>query len=335
MRERKRNVKKIIAVLMVVTLLLVALGGSTVLAGVSTTTGTIVSIDPPASVVRGELESDSVMRLFQEQEDLELSGDVVVNIINDGTYDASSDPIGTETVPAGTWVDSYLLHMDPVGAPSNWVCIDGSVTFEEDIIGLILFNAQLEGSDGTLGYSATVYPASGTDAGRRVELPGEINPGTLNDVVTLSGSTLEVHLCVHSEWSDQIRVLTPGTGIIPVEIDIKPGSDPNSFNINGKGVVPVAILGSADFDVSDVDVTSLEFAGLAVRVKGNGSPQCSIEDVSGANMPYGEPDGYEDLVCQFVDDAEGWTPGDAVATLTGNLFDGTAFEGTDSINIVP
>jgi hypothetical protein len=51
-----------------------------------------------------------------------------------------------------------------------------------------------------------------------------------------------------------------------VEIDIKPGSYPNCFNINGHGVIPVAILGSADFDVAQIDVTTLDFAGLQVRV---------------------------------------------------------------------
>jgi hypothetical protein len=130
---------------------------------------------------------------------------------------------------------------------------------------------------------------------------------------------------------DQLGMLLDAVALvlrrIAVDIDIKPGSYPNSFNINGKGVIPVAVLGSEAFDVTDIDTSTLDFAGLAVRVKGNGAPQCSIEDANG--------DGYDDLVCQFVDDATTWTPGDAVATLTGLLHDGTFFEGTDTINIVP
>jgi hypothetical protein len=122
-----------------------------------------------------------------------------------------------------------------------------------------------------------------------------------------------------------------------INIDIKPGSDPNCININGNGVIPVAILGSDDFDVSQIDVETLNFAGLGVRVKGNGNPQCSIEDVSGDfTSPEGAPDGYPDLVCQFVDDASAWVADDeATATLTGNLLDGTLFKGNDSICIVP
>ena len=119
----------------------------------------------------------------------------------------------------------------------------------------------------------------------------------------------------------------------PVLIDIKPGSYPNSFNANGNGVIPIAILGSADLDVADVDPASLSFEGAAVRVKGNGDLQCSFEDVSG---PEGTPDGYLDLVCHFVDDfTDGWVLGDGSATVTGNLFDGTPIAGSDSISIVP
>jgi hypothetical protein len=114
---------------------------------------------------------------------------------------------------------------------------------------------------------------------------------------------------------------------ITIQIDIKPGSYPNCFNINSHGVIPVAILGTADFDVMHIDVSSLDFAGLDVRVKGNGAPQCSVEDVTG--------DGYSDLVCQFVDDSTNWTPEDGYATLTGNLLDGTPISGTDEICIVP
>ena len=38
------------------------------------------------------------------------------------------------------------------------------------------------------------------------------------------------------------------------EIDIKPGSCPNPFNPKSKGSVPVAIIGTADFDVTTIDI---------------------------------------------------------------------------------
>ncbi|MCH7709946.1 MAG: hypothetical protein IH884_15770, partial [Myxococcales bacterium] len=46
---------------------------------------------------------------------------------------------------------------------------------------------------------------------------------------------------------------------VPIAIDIKPDSDDNPINPSGEGVIPVAILGSPGFDVSDIDVTTLAF----------------------------------------------------------------------------
>ena len=114
--------------------------------------------------------------------------------------------------------------------------------------------------------------------------------------------------------------------VAEVNIDIKPGSDPNCFNVNGHGVIPVAILGSSEFDVYDIDLATPTFGGLEVRVRGNRGPLCSTEYVNG--------DEFIDMVCHFEDNTDNWTPGNAVATLTGQLQDGTAFEGSDSICIV-
>ena len=105
------------------------------------------------------------------------------------------------------------------------------------------------------------------------------------------------------------------SGSILVSIDVKPGSDPNSFNINGHGVIPVAILGSADFDVTNIDTSTFSFAGLSVRVRGNKGPKWHFDEVNG--------DLYTDLVCQFEDDPSNWNAGNDTADLTGNLFDGT------------
>ena len=112
-----------------------------------------------------------------------------------------------------------------------------------------------------------------------------------------------------------------------VDIDVKPGSDRNCFNINGHGVVPVAILGSAEFDVASVDSGTLKFGGLDVGVRGNKFPMCGMEDVDG--------DGYLDLVCQFRDESDAWTAEDEEAALTGELLNGTPIRGTDSICLKP
>jgi hypothetical protein len=115
--------------------------------------------------------------------------------------------------------------------------------------------------------------------------------------------------------------------VVEVYIDIKPGSDPNCFNINGHGVIPVAILGSELFDVNEINVDTLFFGGLQVRVRGNKGPLCSYELVN--------DDFFLDLVCHFEDNADNWKPGNGVADITGELQCGTLFMGTDSICIVP
>ena len=113
-----------------------------------------------------------------------------------------------------------------------------------------------------------------------------------------------------------------------VEIDVKPGSDPSCFNINGHGVVPVAIFGSATADATLIDTSTLVFAGLETAVRGKKGPQCSQQDRNN--------DGYLDLVCQFEDDASNWSPdSDSEGTLVGELFDGTPITGTGDICGVP
>lgn len=108
--------------------------------------------------------------------------------------------------------------------------------------------------------------------------------------------------------------------VIPVDLDIKPGSDTNPVNLKSKGVIPVAILGGADFDVTDVDVDSLSFGpDGASEAHGEGH----VEDVN--------DDGYDDLVLHFDTQESGIAEGDTEAMLTGQTIGGVAIEGVDSI----
>ncbi len=110
-----------------------------------------------------------------------------------------------------------------------------------------------------------------------------------------------------------------------VSIDIKPGSDPNSINTFANGVIPVAILGSDTFDVSDVDVTTLAFgpAGAAPTHKAGGH----LADVN--------DDGLTDLVSHYRTQETGIVFGDADTCLTGQTNDGTPLIGCDALNTVP
>lgn len=93
-------------------------------------------------------------------------------------------------------------------------------------------------------------------------------------------------------------------------------------------MIPVAILGSADFDVTQVDAGTVALEGLDVAARSKSNKLLAhIEDLNG--------DGFDDLVVQIQDADGAFTSGSGTATLTGTLLNGTPFEGTDAICIVP
>jgi len=106
---------------------------------------------------------------------------------------------------------------------------------------------------------------------------------------------------------------------VKVAIDIKPGSYPNSINLGSNGVVPVAILGSPTFNVADVDVQTVTFAGASPKM-------FAYEDV--------DSDGIPDLILHFYTQDLQLTSSSTEATLTGRLKDGRSIVGTDSVRIV-
>jgi hypothetical protein len=107
---------------------------------------------------------------------------------------------------------------------------------------------------------------------------------------------------------------------IQVTVDIKPGSDPNSINLNSRGVVPVAVLTTDDFDASTVDPVTVLFAGASPL-------RWAMEDVDG--------DGDMDLLFHFKTQELGLDENSTEAILTGSTFGGQPIQGTDTVNIVP
>ncbi len=133
-----------------------------------------------------------------------------------------------------------------------------------------------------------------------VRFMGKIDPGVTIDDITFTGE---------------------------LNVDIKPGSDPNCFNSNSHGVIPVAILGSEDFDVSIIDPFSVSLDGQGVRVKGKSGNAGSLEDVNG--------DLFADLVIQIENDGS-YSVGDSIGIITATSYDwygNITFIGQDSICI--
>jgi hypothetical protein len=131
-----------------------------------------------------------------------------------------------------------------------------------------------------------------------------------------------------------------------VAVDIKPSSCPNPLNPKSKGVLPLAVLGSEDFDVSNIDPASIR---LKYDLLGEGvAPlRSSYEDVATPVVDGNEcdcntagPDGYTDLTVKFDTQLVLAAIGDVnrgdvlQLDLTGALNDGTPIEGTDCIVVV-
>lgn len=111
-----------------------------------------------------------------------------------------------------------------------------------------------------------------------------------------------------------------------VGVDIKPGSFPNAINLKSNGSVPVALLGSADFDVSSVDLDTVKFGKMHEMDSGAPALRSALEDVNG--------DGFMDRVFHFKIEATGLEPSDMEACLHGMTLGGEHFCGHDSIKII-
>ncbi|MBU8870216.1 MAG: right-handed parallel beta-helix repeat-containing protein [Gemmatimonadales bacterium] len=116
-----------------------------------------------------------------------------------------------------------------------------------------------------------------------------------------------------------------------IDIDIKPESDTNPINckLPMKGTVPVAVLGSDEFDVSTLDPATVRFGpedAIAVNYSDRGQVRHSL-DIN--------RDGYLDLMFHFRLAETGIRCDDTGVTLTGETFDGEPVLGTDVIRTVP
>ena len=116
--------------------------------------------------------------------------------------------------------------------------------------------------------------------------------------------------------------LTPAGGCeVDGDVDIKPGSDPNAVNVKSKGVIPVAILGSTEFDAASVVGESVLFAGASPAHEGG-----HLEDV--------DDDGDLDWVGHFKTQETDIAKGDTEACLTADTGLGQTISGCDSIKTV-
>jgi len=141
---------------------------------------------------------------------------------------------------------------------------------------------------------------------------------------------------------DRLNLYDFSATVIPAEVafDIKPGSCPNPLNTKSRGQLPVAILGTENFDVMTVDPEMVALEGVSPL-------RWSYEDVASPVEPGGDvcecstggPDGYMDMTLKFETQSIVAALGSVidgetrVLTLTGMTYEGAAIEGQDCVVI--
>lgn len=132
------------------------------------------------------------------------------------------------------------------------------------------------------------------------------------------------YLFTNGDYTLIVSGVTPP--LMQISIDIKPGStDLPPMNPKSRGKIPVALLGSAEFSVDDVDTETLTFGrtGAEESFSKCGSPS----DVNGDLWP--------DMVCHFENQSAAFAATDEEAILRGSLDDGRDFEGRGWLKVVP
>lgn len=163
-------------------------------------TGQIEFVPAPPSLLVGEFESSTYIRLLFER-GVTTTADTTVNIVTPGVF--TSNP-GTATLGPGTYA-SWILHFDALGEPAG-LGLAGTVRFQLPVLALISNFAQLNATHTAFGAPGTTYPTT----------QHQVDFGTPFDTVTLSSDRYGVEV----NWStgsfvDEMRILTatpePGT----------------------------------------------------------------------------------------------------------------------------
>ncbi|NEP35935.1 hypothetical protein [Moorena sp. SIO3B2] len=151
-----------------------------------------------------------------------------------------------------------------------------------------------------------IYPVSETDA--------------------LTGQVLNTGIA-DSTQTDPVQDTVDVPVKLAVDIDIKPGSFPSSFNLKGKGTVPVAIFGTSVFDATSITEVCLEEFMPGPSTGEGCTEDINFEDVNG--------DGITDAVAKFSKpDLIGVLDTDSeFAMLTGMTSNGVMFVGVGDVNV--
>ena len=187
-----------------------------------------------------------------------------------------------------------------VNVPIDFIVDIFTIAFNgiDDGVRVTIFNSDYPNGEVVPGSYVFLY-GSGT-----ANLMSLIKPGERNRVIIT-----HIDDCCYNSYLQRAQVKFNGESIPPslemeIPIDIKPMSCPNPLNVNNKGVLSVAIVGTKTFNVTEVDVASVRLEGIA-------PVRSAFEDVATPFEPFLDKndcfvdcheygaDGFNDLVLKF------------------------------------
>ncbi|MES2919533.1 MAG: hypothetical protein V4729_13070 [Pseudomonadota bacterium] len=104
-----------------------------------------------------------------------------------------------------------------------------------------------------------------------------------------------------------------------IDLDIKPGSDPNRIRPDGPGLTPAAILSPSDVPITHIDRSTLRFGDRGVET----AAASLYRDLGG--------DGDVDILSVFRTRSAGWTCASGYGFVTARLYSGQYISGSDAI----
>ncbi|MEE9593535.1 MAG: hypothetical protein V3W28_08140 [Thermoplasmata archaeon] len=326
--------------------------------------------------VRGQLQgfSEVILAEFTTEGDLLLGRDFPSDVQPLGSEDLAFDPV-TFAPQCVVWLTSIAATLTPLEVPCplrvEATMVPGeTLDLEKEFLLDPLAAGGIEGPTAdvwwevdceTPGIAVTLEPEMYTGAevganlvfGETIEVLEDTIPGEYYCTVTFFVDTGSGEGAPFEQQTVWITVEAPEevpheSSHLEVPVDVKPGSCRNPLNGKSQGMLPVAILGTEDFDVSQIDLTTVELytdLGYVVPLR------WSLEDVATPFQPFvgkvdafdcttDGPDGFLDLTLKFstqeiVDVLGEVSDGDVlVLALHGALLDGTTFEGEDVVVIL-